>query len=366
MEKDLQLYNLLARKLSGEASSLDIQELNNLLSESYENRQLAQTLEYLWKDKINYPKDAIKEERFNYIIECLREDEEERGKIVRFWNRYRYYIAAAASIPLIFFIFTLFSEKEQKELPKTAAIAREEAITPPGSRKQMILPDGTKAWLNAGSKLTYPKSFNAQTREVELEGEAYFDVVKNEQKPFIVHTSGIDIRVLGTIFNVKDYATDPSIEATLLRGMIEVVNKNDPGASKVILKPHEKLIFAKKRQLTKTSATLSNYTPEKKIARPDITISSLTKNIADSALVETAWVYNKLVFEEESFEDIAIKMERWYNVKISFKDEKLKNYRMSGSFVRENVTEALDVLQMLVPFTYVYRNGAVFIAKKRK
>ncbi len=366
MEKDLQLYNLLARKLSGEASASDINELNNLLSDSYENRQLTQILEYLWKGGVDYPGDAIREERFNYIIECLREDEEERGKIVRFWNRYRYYIAAAVSIPLIFFAITLFSEKEQIELPKMAVLAKEEAITPPGSRKQMILPDGTKAWLNAGSKLTYPKTFNDKTREVELEGEAYFDVVKNEQKPFIVHTSGIDIRVLGTVFNVKDYASEPSIEATLLRGMIEVVNKNDPGASKLILKPHEKLIFAKKQLLTKTSATLSKYTPEKKIARPDITITSLTKNIADSALVETAWVYNKLVFEEESFEDIALKMERWYNVKISFKDEKLKNYRMSGSFVKETVTEALDVLQLLAPFSYVYKDGIVFLGKKRK
>ena len=115
MEKDLQLYNLLARKLSGEASSSDIQELNNLLSESYENTQLAQTLEYLWKEGKNYPGDAAREERFNYIIECLREDEEERGKIVQFWNKYRYYVVAAVTIPFIFFVFTLLSEKEEKE-----------------------------------------------------------------------------------------------------------------------------------------------------------------------------------------------------------------------------------------------------------
>lgn len=368
LDKNSLLYNLLAKKLSGEATASELAELNNLLSNNYENSKLAQTLEFLWKDhsKKLFENNEIQEERFNYIIECLREEETEKTKLMGFWKKNRYWLAAASILPLIFFIVSRLTEKVPSSESYTTLQPKEEAITPPGRRKQMTLPDGTKAWLNAGSKLTYPKNFNAETREVDLEGEAYFDVVKNEEKPFIVHTSGIDIKVLGTVFNVKDYASDPIIEATLLRGMIEVVKKNEPGASKVILKPHEKLIFAKTFKPVPVTPGKVSVPFEKKIARPDISITSLNKNIADSAVVETAWVYNKLVFEEESFEDIALKMERWYNVSIRFSNERVKNFRLSGSFVKENISEALDVLQMLVPFSYVQKDGEFIIGKKRK
>ena len=100
-------------------------------------------------------------------------------------------------------------------------------------------------WLNSASRLLYDRTFNDTIREVELEGEAYFDVVKNSKRPFIVHTSGIDIRVLGTAFNVKSYAAEPTIETTLVHGMIEIVRKNQPGAPIIILHPHEKNVFDK-------------------------------------------------------------------------------------------------------------------------
>jgi ferric-dicitrate binding protein FerR (iron transport regulator) len=93
--------------------------------------------------------------------------------------------------------------------------------------------------VNSGSKLTYEGNFKGNLREVRLDGEAYFDVVKDALHPFIVHTSGIDIKVLGTAFNVKAYKVDRTIEATLIHGSIEVINQNQPGAPKIMLKPHK-------------------------------------------------------------------------------------------------------------------------------
>ena len=118
-----------------------------------------------------------------------------------------------------------------------------EINTAEGSRTHLTLPDGTKVWLNAGSHLSYGKTYNAATREVNLTGEAFFDVARNSQKPFLIHTARIDIQVLGTSFNVKSYPTDRTTEATLIRGSIEVSIKDRP-SEKIILRPNEKLVIA--------------------------------------------------------------------------------------------------------------------------
>ena len=232
-----------------------------------------------------------------------------------------------------------------------------------GSRTKIELPDGSQVWINSGSKLSYDDFFKGATREVVLDGEAYFDVVKDAAHPFIVHTSGIDIKVLGTAFNVKAYKMEPVIEATLIHGSIEVINKNRPGAPGVMLKPHEKLIYNKYPVADGRDQRADVTIP----TEPDsysITIKPLSKNITDSNIVETAWVYNKLIFEEEKFEDLALKMERWYNIKINIETEKLKNYKMSGSFVKETAEEAIKILQFVVPFKYTIQNNEIKIMKR--
>ncbi|MEQ1625366.1 MAG: FecR family protein, partial [Sediminibacterium sp.] len=218
------------------------------------------------------------------------------------------------------------------------------------------LPDGSHVWVNSDSKLTYAETFSGPTRDIYLEGEAYFDVVKDAKHPFIVHTSGIDIKVLGTAFNVKAYQAEPTIEATLVHGLIEVTKTNQPEASKILLHPHEKLIFDKKANEQSVikpgmNAAESAIAQDKPI-NPSITITPLSKTLADSALIETSWVYNRLSFEEEKFEDLAKKIERWFNVEITINNNKIRSYRTTGSFENETVDEALRELQYLVPFNY--------------
>jgi ferric-dicitrate binding protein FerR (iron transport regulator) len=233
----------------------------------------------------------------------------------------------------------------------------------PGSRTRIVLPDGSQVWINSGSKLTYNDFFKGNTRDVELDGEAYFDVVKDAVHPFIVHTSGIDIKVLGTAFNVKAFKCEPVVEATLIHGSIEVINQNRPGAPGVMLKPHEKLIYKKIAIADGRDQRADVNIPNE----PDsysITIKPLSKNIADTGIPETAWVYNKLSFEDERFEDLALKMERWYDLDIEFENEKLKDHRVSGSFVNETATEALNELKFLLPFKYTIKDKSVKIMRK--
>jgi transmembrane sensor len=224
----------------------------------------------------------------------------------------------------------------------------------------MLLPDGSKVWLNSESRIEYNRNFNDTIREVTLEGEAFFDVVKDKTRPFIVHTSDIDIRVLGTAFNVKSYPKEPSIETTLIRGLIEVTNKNEPTSPKVILYPQNKLVF------NKVAAPTQPASPQSKaiaLHKP-FAIAALPRNVADSALVETSWIYNKLIFDGETLRDNAAKMERWYGVKIKFRGDKVGNTPIRYPLANETVEEALKALQIIEPFNYKRNGNEIEISKK--
>ena len=205
-------------------------------------------------------------------------------------------------------------------LPKETAefSAKNEISIKSSSRTNLVLPDGTKVWLNASSELTYEKTYGNKLREVTLSGEAYFDVVKNKEKPFIIHTAKMDIKVLGTVFNVKCYPGEKTTETSLVRGSIEVTLKDR--LEKIMLKPNEKLIINNADEIAEKSKTVSRkVTPSKAvIEKPIISLTHLTLLPIDSTIVETAWVQNRLVFSSETFEEVVLKMERWYNVKIFY------------------------------------------------
>jgi ferric-dicitrate binding protein FerR (iron transport regulator) len=229
----------------------------------------------------------------------------------------------------------------------------EEFLSRAGTRTKLVLPDGTRVWLNSNSKLKYTSEFNANTREVSLEGEAYFDVVKDVLHPFIVHTSSLDIKVLGTAFTIKSYPQDETVEATLLRGTIEVSRKDNPGISRVILKPNEKLVFNKKKAVLARPGHFRDQVPiDAHPPTPDMAVNSIRQDIPDSNKVETAWIYNRLVFNGDTFQELARKMERWYNVRITIKDESLNNRRFGGAFAKETVEDAFKALQLTTDFRY--------------
>ncbi len=238
--------------------------------------------------------------------------------------------------------------------------AKESIITQNGSRTRSLLADGTTVWLNAGSKLVYENDFSGPTREVRLEGEAFFDVVKQTNRPFIVHTSGIDIRVLGTAFNVKSYPEDKNVETTLYRGRVQVLRREDSVSKAIQLIPNQKLIVPK--QAAYKAVRLSE---EKESLAKEIPASFIITNIdstkKESERFETAWLYSRLEFRGDGFEELAKKLERWYNVTIVFKDEKVKKLNFNGSFERETVEQAMGYLQATIPFNYKIENQEIFV-----
>ncbi len=278
-------------------------------------------------------------------------------------RKLRLYAAAAAAAVLLFvFLTPAIKTVLSPSSPSSPYVYGEDSKA--GERKSFQLADGTKVMLNAGSTIKVSKNFNVSSREILLEGEAFFDVTHNAQKPFIIHTASMDVKVLGTAFNIKAYPTDKTTETSLLRGSIEVTVKNDPGKV-VILHPNEKIILPNYAQ-DNAAATSPRKTPASPMAKEKYKISGLTYFPMDSSLVEVSWTDNKLVFDSESFEDIGTRLERWYNVSIRFENPDVRQYRFTGVFDKKTIIQVLDALQLSRPFEYAEyeKDGKVQIVIK--
>jgi transmembrane sensor len=246
------------------------------------------------------------------------------------------------------------------------SLAWQEKYTERKSMSKMILADGSSVTLNADSRLKYPAIFDGPNREVYLTGEAFFDIQKDPDHPFIIHTDKMTIRVLGTSFNVKSYPGDAVMETTLLKGSVEVTFPDRP-ADKIILRPSDKLVI---RNATAMADSATDVTAGKEKAKaiskgsPETkyTLTGLTyyRN-QHNTIVETSWVDNKLVFSNEEFQSVARRMERWYGVSIVFDREDLKTIPFTGYFQKENITEALYALQLSEKFRYSVKDSVIHI-----
>jgi ferric-dicitrate binding protein FerR (iron transport regulator) len=360
------IIELYSRILSKEASDIEQAEFAELLKS--EDEQFFHELITSWWN-IQTPKSAHsqseKDDHFNYILSTATADQmieqainvSSPGTNIKKMPSIAKWSLAIAAVLIGLVLSFQFGLPGMQTNP-TDKFKYNEIVAKRGTKSKLILPDGTQVWLNSESKLSYGASFNDSIREVTLEGEAYFDVVKDKNRPFIVKTSAISIRVLGTAFNVKSYNQDPTIETTLVRGLIEVQKNNEPSASKIILRPNEKLVYNKPEAL---NANQQSGIPIDNKQAQLIFISPISKYIPDSARVETSWVYGRLIFDGDTFAELAEKMERWYNIKITIKNQHLAANRFGGVFENENVEEALKALQLIAMFKYTIHDSEIII-----
>jgi ferric-dicitrate binding protein FerR (iron transport regulator) len=264
----------------------------------------------------------------------------------------------------LFFILRDMAGPSEGKNKKPSTLSQ--VSTKPGSRTQIQLPDGSVVRLNASSSLTYDKNFGKNIREVNLIGEAFFDVTKDSSHPFIIHTNVVDIKVLGTAFNVRSYPNDANTETSLIRGRVEVTVKNRAN-EKIYLEPNEKLVVANDNSTLNKTLTDQPERGDNKTnlsPKPIYSVQHLTYYPVDSAIIETSWVDNRLIFQEnETFKEVALKMERWYGVQINFAREKVAGYQMFGSFKNETVTQALDELKLGFKFNYKMDGNIITITQ---
>ncbi|MGK2864132.1 MAG: FecR family protein [Chitinophagaceae bacterium] len=360
------IWYLIARSLSGEASPEEQEELAELLRHDALLQQQYDLLVRIWKEKQN---NNTVEDNFDAnksvsrIIsraasEEIEEDNIFRKKRNRKSRRIYFATGILATLVLVGWLWKGIGISG----PVSQKPGSEKIITQNGTRTRSLLHDGTTVWLNAGSKLSYDNDFSGSTREVSLEGEAFFDVVKQPNRPFIVHTSGIDIRVLGTEFNVKSYPDDKNVETTLYKGAVQVFRHEDSLSKAIHMAPNQKLIVSK--QAANPSLKLSE---ERKSFAGEVntslfTITHIDSTKTDSARFETAWLYSRLEFRRDNFEELAKKLERWYNVNIIFKDDKVKKLNFNGSFEKETVDQAFNYLKQTILFNYKIEGHEIYVA----
>jgi transmembrane sensor len=363
------IWTLLSRKLAKEATPSELNELEDLLKEDSEMSNEVYFVNEYWhlptednKDflEASYEMlaDKLKEQGFTLHNVAVEDGSLQLERLPKIKSKRLIY--SVLSLVLFCSIITsalLYYNSNHRVLGKNV---RSEVVTKNGSRTKIQLPDGSTVSLNSSSKITYSnENFGASKREIYLTGEAYFDVIKNPSVPFIVHTNNMDVKVLGTAFNVKCYPGERTIETSLIHGSVEVMIKDRN--EKLMLKPNEKLVINNNLDENGESATALAY--GKSTPKPIIEICQLSVFPNTKTIVETSWVENKLTFKNERLEEIAAKMERWYNVNIIIKNKKLKNEILTGTFEKESIHQAIKALQVASPFSYAMSNDTIILNK---
>ena len=256
----------------------------------------------------------------------------------KWWGR------IVASIMLIFCVFIFVKVYEFRKMASN--IAKEvKTITksiPKGQKLSLMLPDGSRVYLNSESSISFPEKFDGQSRAIKLTGEAYFDVIEDQSRPFIVQTNNISTEVLGTSFNVNSFPEDDEVIISLVSGKVKVLN-NNPADNK----PHE-VVLEKGEKITINKTTYR-----------------MVKTTFD-VISEVGWKKGVLTFNNADFEQIKKKLERWYDVRISCSDEALfKGWDVDGQFTDQSLEWVLNHLSYSKRFTFKIDGKNVYLDKNQ-
>lgn len=346
------IWDIITKILDGSASDNDISIFENWILESDDHEVLFNEVKKIWHESsfasnLDYIDSAkawknvairTTGDSGNHKIQELNTKKNISVKKPR--NK----LPVAASVTtiaaiLILGVLFLFHSLNNNNTPR---ISFHEVHVPKGNRSFLKLPDGSQIWINSDSYIKYPDHFSSDKRKVLLEGEAYFDIAKNKELPFIVSTKGFQIKVLGTAFNVSSYATDDFYETTIIEGQVEVesqVLKQKGSTEKILLKPKQRLFFDKKQK----------------------------KVVVDSVDVDiyTSWKEGIIHFQNQRFDHIAKKLGRVYNYNIYIEDEQLKSFRYTGKFnLNESIKSVMEVIALTTPIKLKINENEIFIQLK--
>ncbi|WP_276482683.1 FecR family protein [Paraflavitalea pollutisoli] len=330
---------LMTRKLSGEGTPEELEELNGLLSAHPSLQEEADLYTRYWEQQQEPYADT--EPALQKVLRQIDSDAvpgavSPVGIVTRMplWKK----ISRVAAILVVAAgvgagAYQLVAR--QYEDP-TSLVQKQNSK---GVKSTIVLSDGSKVWLNADSKVQYPALFTGNSREIYLNGEAFFDIVRNPAKPFIIHLSNGTVRVLGTSFNIKAYDNQPVVETSVATGKVAFIPrlKNNRPGDTVFVVPNNKVVYRLNLEEVTTAATVS----------------------AD----DKAWTEGKLIFRSQSFEEIAIELERNFGKRIVFDNDTVKQYRLTGSFQNNTLVEILEYLSITKTFSYSVSDEAIVISR---
>jgi transmembrane sensor len=308
---------VLKRYFSGKYSRNDFELIRKAIESDDQDRELKSIIKEHWNefDAVSFP-DRDVDNMLDKIHHFIHLEENRESRKFAIWNLFQR-VAAVLFLPLAlsFLLYHFYQPSKQLSTERFAEIQ-----CPPGVRTNFGLPDGTTGYLNSGSKLRYDPSFR-KTRQVELIGEAYFDVANKNNSPFIVQTRDMKIKVLGTTFNVIAYADEKTEEVILESGALSIYGLQ--GDFTVDLSPNQKI----------TLHSGSNI--------------QIEENVISSQY--TSWKQGKLVFRNEAMEKVARRLSRWYNAEIIIADKELYQYSFYATFQDEPLDEVLKLLALTTP-----------------
>ncbi len=325
--------------LRGEASLEEIEQIHSWINQSEVNRKFLAEQKVLWTIS-EMPDKKADDEDLNIIKKKISSK--------RIFDYKVLFYSAAALFLLMFalnIVLFLFSSQEKEKRIMLTEVNREEIsriYTEKGTKAEIYLPDGSKVWLNSDTEISYATNFPGNTRELTLNGEAYFEVAKDSLKPMMITTSkGFIVKVLGTSFHIKCYSNDDNAKTTLFSGNIKLIcplENNGEISKEINVGLNETVIFGKVK-------TPEIITHEKVSASNDI-----------------AWRKGILVFDRTPLSEVVKMLERWHGAEFIINDPASLNQRLTATFKTESLVQILYVIKLLTGIEYtIEENNKVTI-----
>ncbi len=336
---------LLGRMLSGELTDAEKADLQTYIQHSFKDDELDLLMHEHWvglEDKEIVADEMqlliLKNKIISQIKQIQSSTKEKYQLFSSGWKNYLVRIAAALFIPLLLGSLFVFYRMDRQIDQQIASSER--VVANPGSRAHFTLPDHTEVWLNSGSSLEFPLTFNQQDRrKVKLSGQGYFKVAKDKEHPFLVETDGITVKALGTSFDVSNYDNDNQISSTLEEGSIALIDLN--GNEVIRILPGQKAILDKTTHIMKVR---------------DV-----------ETLLTTSWKDGKLIFRNTSLSDVAEQLERWFNCKIHLDPELVKSDLFYTATIQdETLGEVMKMIEISTRIKTKIERREVYIDSKIK
>lgn len=315
-----------AHFMENEGGAVSDPQLAEWLEESGANRKLFYQYKRIWEESAYYM--TLEEFDTERAWENIHAINQKKRHLGRRWKNAAYILSGVAASLLVLFVLShrgLLDEPDELQMSLTTSY---------GNRSEVCLPDGSVIQLNAGSDITYIYDAQAEVRKVRFQGEGFFDVTESKT-PFVVQMDNeVEIRVLGTSFNLRAYADDPTIQASLIEGSIEMSHNKD----RLLMKAGDMSVFDKEtNELMPVTGTLSH---------------------------SYGWLENKLYMENMSLNEVCKYLERWYNVQITLQPGLGKKIHYNGVIKEETITEVLDALSRLSDIRYTVKGKQISITSK--
>jgi transmembrane sensor len=327
---------LAARKLAGESTKAEMLELDAMLQEYPELRESYQLLQQYFTVS-SYHSSADTEQALQRTMARIHVPANTPVRKMFPWK----WLSVATAAAVLIGVVTLVVLRPKDNPVETAKLM--ERQNGKATRASIELADGSKIWLNAESKLSYPDVFDGNTREVYLTGEAFFDIAPNPKKPFIVHFNAGSVHVLGTSFNVRAYENE-AVQTSVRTGKVAFIPKRKQGEKQdtIYITPDEKVT------LQKTVVISDN--------------NSIMKEIT-SAEDDKAWTEGRLIFRDETLEEIASELERTFGKKVTFGNDAPRYYRLTGAFQDNSLQDIMYYLARSKAFHYTITDSTLLITE---